>query len=83
MNDEVPKVDKGIPYPLIYSTRKPKGSKYPFKDMEIGDSFFLPNHYQDFAGLRSSIMTAANRFGIKVTISYNAEEGGIRTWRVK
>ena len=42
------KVDKGIPLP----------SKWPFSDMEIGDSFALPENVR-----RTTVSVAAMRYG--------------------
>lgn len=64
------KIDKGIPVPLTLK------SKYPFKAMAIGDSFFIEDRSQ-----RSNMYLYAKRIGIKVTVR---EEGsGARVWRVE
>lgn len=63
-------IEKGIPIP----------NKFPFKDMEVGDSFLIP------AGVaRSTAQTAAIRYGKplgkRFTIRKTPE--GDRCWRVQ
>lgn len=65
------KVDKNIPFPT---------SRYPFGDMEVGDSFLLPTEVR-----RASVHSLAIRFGrdkgIKFSIRKTPE--GFRCWRIK
>jgi hypothetical protein len=62
-------VDKGIPIP------KYNKSKYPFGEMEIGDSFFLAR--------KAFRLTSyyGNKFGM--TFISRTVENGIRIWRTK
>ena len=70
------KIDKDIPMP----GRNPNcgKSKYPMKDMDIGDSFLIPENGPYFA---ASMHSLANRHGIKVSCRVTGE--GLRVWRVK
>ena len=64
------KVDKGIPMP----------GRYPFDEMEIGDSFLLPPNTKLI-----SAQVAALRFRKKTGkyFSFRKMPDGIRVWRVK
>lgn len=76
-------IEKGIPPP----EDKPKTrNKYPFKEMEIGDSFFVQtSDDEDERTVRNKIGTAARgakwRTGMKFVT--RAVEGGVRVWRVE
>lgn len=59
------------------------GSKYPFTEMEIGDSFFLPDNGDDtntMPRLRGAASAHAKKFGKR--FATRAVEGGIRCWRL-
>lgn len=69
------KIDKGVPIPAArWSTGK---RKYPFPDMEIGDSFFTESS-QDTVG---SSVTIYSRFNNK-KFTTRSENGGTRVWRI-
>lgn len=70
------KIDKGIELPPN-SGGRPR--KYPWRDMEIGDSFFIPQ--KRYSGL----FTGARNAGIKIRTRQMNENGvdGIRVWRVE
>ena len=63
-------LDKDIPVP---EPRK----RYPYREMEIGDSFFVP------AGGIQNICNQNYRTGKKLGRSFIArkEDGGVRVWR--
>lgn len=71
-------IEKGIPLPT--NTRN---SKYPYKDMQVGDSFLIPAHPEDvpqwLKSIRNSMFAAGKRHGIKLTAA--AADGGVRVWR--
>ncbi len=75
------KIDKGIEIPPENRGRK---AKYPFRDMEVGDSFFIPKKECASSG-------ALQARGIKVlgtgttTVRKVTEKGvyGFRIWRIK
>ena len=66
-------IEKNVPIPLGHAA-----AKYPLREMEIGDSFFVPGigKASDF----SASYMAGKRLGRKFTI--RAVEGGIRVWRI-
>ncbi len=73
------KIDKKIPLPDHYKTGKV--SKYPFPEMKVGDSFFVP-------GKSTAVKAAAfnwskrNKEG-KWKFCSSARDGGMRIWRLK
>lgn len=70
------KIEKGVPVP---PRRTRKGiSKYPFRQMEVGDSFLMP----DYTVVRAwgILGPYAKRLGQKYTV--RTVEGGARVWRV-
>lgn len=68
------KIEKGVPVPS-----PPMRAKYPFKDMEVGDSFFVSSEYID--KVRSSAASYARAHGMKFTT--RQEGDGLRVWRVE
>lgn len=67
-------IEKGIEIP------QPKGNrKYPWKEMKVGDSFFLKG------GGHSTIYPAASYAGTRNNKKFvvRAVEGGIRVWRIE
>lgn len=62
------KIEKGVPVPAM--------TKYPFKDMEIGDSFFIEN----IDSVPIATYNAATR--IKMRAAIRKEGTGYRVWRV-
>lgn len=80
-------IEKGIPIPEN-KERKEHTMRFPFKYMEIGDSFEVDvTNYKDLRSLRSSLKAAENRYIDKFKLTYEFEthntEKGIRIWRVK
>ena len=70
------KIDKNVPMPK--GVRGPGKTKYPWREMEIGDSFLLPAEckYPDqFAGSPNKHM-APLRFAVRKTPE------GYRLWRI-
>lgn len=62
------KIDKAIPIPKKQMGRV---AKYPWKEMEIGDSFFVPDKTRDQ-------VNATSPFG---KYRKRQENGGVRVWR--
>lgn len=69
------KIDKGVPVPA--SRWSGSKRKYPFPDMEVGDSFFTESK-QETVG--SSVASYA-RFNNK-KFTARSENGGTRVWRI-
>jgi hypothetical protein len=68
------KVEKGIPIPARGSNR---GSTYPYKQLEVGDSFYVKG--KTAAKFSASAYNQARKAGIKVTV--RNEKDGVRVWR--
>ena len=72
------KIEKNIPYP------KAADRKYPFSEMKIGDSFFVP--FSEMKN-RSVIALSASYHGRKSNRKYRTQKtedgNGIRCWRIK
>lgn len=68
------KIDKGIPVP---DESRGANGKYPFADLEIGDSFFV-NVKQ--VAVCSSAAGYGKRHNKKFTT--RSENGGTRVWRI-
>lgn len=69
------KIDKGVPIPP--AKRGVGIRKYPFPDMEVGDSFFTESK-QETVG---SSVTIYARFN-NVKFATRSENGGTRVWRI-
>jgi hypothetical protein len=69
------KIQKGIEIPL--------SAKYPFPDMEVGDSFFIP------ANIAQTARMAAHQHGVRYGKKFctrSVKEGkhkGVRVWRIE
>lgn len=68
-------IEKGIPMPERSKTGR-KG-KYPFSEMEVGDSFFLDDKTQK--SVASTVTSARKKFGF--TFAARDEDTGVRIWR--
>lgn len=69
------KIDKNVPMP---KEKRGKPCGYPWRQMEIGDSFFVSE--KGYSGFH----TWTKRLGIKISIRKVTENGvtGVRVWRV-
>ena len=68
-------IERGVEMPVIKKT-----AKYPFKDLAVGDSFFVP----DEAGMSGRRMhSTAYNYGKRYGMKFVARrvEGGMRVWR--
>lgn len=66
-------IEKGIPIPNSGAGRTPK---YPWRTMEVGDSFFAEN----VRNVSAMAAAAMRRTGLKFTV--RKVEDGHRIWRV-
>ena len=71
-------IEKGIPMSSTHGRGRP--SKYPFREMEPGDSFFVAGQAPR-DGASSAARVFAHRKGQK--FSTETVEGGVRIWRVE
>lgn len=81
-------IEKSVPYEKLgHRGRMPKTNiKFPWEEMEVGDSFFIPVGNMDVVRLMNKI-TASGRgyFGAGHVSSRSTVEDnvfGIRTWRI-
>ena len=73
MNEEF-KIEKNIPMP----TNRGPVSRYPLKDMEIGDSFFVAGRDHAARNIRGVLQRhRPKRFSVRM------QDGGIRVWRIE
>jgi len=74
------KIEHNIPIPV-------SRSKYPFDEMEVGDSFFVKCEKKDKAKKQGILFSCANqnakRRKSERTFSTRQVDGGIRVWRIK
>jgi len=73
-------IETGVPVPTT-TTRK---SKYPFRDMEVGNSFFV-NEKLDVKRMQQKLAAAASMFCRKNPdhkFKTQAFPAGVRLWRV-
>lgn len=69
------KIEKDVPVKEASN----RASKYPFKDMEVGDSFFV-----DDASLRGPIQNACRAYGARNFSKFvtRTVSNGFRVWRI-
>lgn len=67
------KVEKGIPAPVLREV-----VKYPYEDMEVGDSFYVEG------GTLNKLCYQNRKAGIALGWKFTVRkvEGGVRVWRV-
>lgn len=72
------KIEKGIPVAKVSGL---KGAReiYPWRIMDVGDSFFVPN--KKTPNMSAAAHAAGVRHGIK--LKCRAEGNGVRVWRVE
>ena len=78
------KIEKDIEIPM-----KRKRAKYPFKEMDIGDSFLImvdPSEDKEILSIRIkkaqiNVISAARNLEIKVVT--RQEDGNLRCWRIE
>ncbi len=72
-------IDKGVPVP----PPRTRASKYPWAEMEVGDSFFVEATAEEMksrsANLSRGATTIAKQLGCRFTV--RKVTGGVRVWR--
>lgn len=82
-------IETGIPVPEMPKARKKKReAKYPFKDMKVGDSFYIKNNGSKKETLKvqsalSAAMTSYHKKHPRKRLTYRTVENGTRCWRIK
>ena len=69
-------IEKNVP--LVQKNRGGRKEKYPFRQMEVGDSFVVRGGI--VSSMRVTLRFAGLRHGR--TFKTRAVEGGVRVWRV-
>jgi hypothetical protein len=71
-------IDKNIPHPNFNRV------KYPFKDMEVGDSFFVPLDGVDALTIKNRLNCAVRDNSLKLSFKFaqKRENNGYRVWRI-
>ena len=73
-------IEKGIPLPTM-----PTNMKYPWRDMKVGDSFFVPVKKESERTMRGAITSSFynyQRGNRGQRIALRQVKGGFRIWRV-
>jgi hypothetical protein len=63
----------------VQLSNKPRSYIYPYKDMDVGDSFFIPNG--KLGTINAANYRAYKRLGRK--FAARTIDGGIRVWRTE
>jgi len=69
-------IEKNVP---LQGTKRGAPPKYPFGEMEVGDSFFVPGKTPKSIG--ASMANWARRYGVR--FAARSVDGGVRVWRVE
>jgi hypothetical protein len=72
-------IEKNVPVPP--PRRVPGQYKYPFRELEVGDSFFVPEAVADINKVQASAGEARRK--TKWRFSVRRVEGGCRAWRTE
>jgi len=79
------KIEKNIELP----PQRGSISIYPFKDLQIGDSFFVEGDKKKAGNVRGCMQWFKNRYGVVLTTRYREENQnsktvvGVRVWRIE
>ena len=83
---QIAKIDKGIPMPIVHTKR----DKFPWQEMEIGDSFEYPRTGNggpnDLGGIsvRNTVSWTNRKFkGQRKFASRVMPDGTFRVWRIE
>lgn len=84
MQDEF-KIESNIPLPKFHGTQGKR--KYPFPEMNVGDSLLILCEEHELKKMQSSVNSGARRWAHKQNngwqFSVRKGEGGFRIWRTK
>ena len=76
------KIDKDVPMPDVRGGLGRK-IKYPWPDMEVGDSFLVGDAAKSKKGLYHSIIFSPSKRYAPKRFSQRATPEGLRVWRVE
>jgi hypothetical protein len=75
------KIEKGVP---VVRYGRVRGFKYPFRDMDVGDSFLVP-FGEDESLTRSRLSSAIAGFNVRNApkrFTSSKQSDGFRVWRI-
>jgi hypothetical protein len=76
-------IEKNVPIPeKVYKGGKGRKPKYPWFEMEVGDSFFVPNPPRQKNGHIAPITSVPSKRYAPKRFVYRKEGEGVRVWRV-
>lgn len=73
------KIESGIPMPACYKNGRP--SSYPFREMEVGQSIYIPASETFPRHAAKRAYAAGRRAGMKFVC--RRDDNGVRIWRVE
>jgi len=75
------RIEHGVPMPKCGSIKR----KYPFPQMNVRDSFFVPCEFFEVKNLMFSLTSCMRWASVKTGFKFaqRAVEGGIRVWRIQ
>ena len=78
------KIEKNIPIPLT-NYKKAIGSKYPFLQLKIGDSFFIKCDDNEKRAKQTTLIALSGRLSKEYKMKFTTRkvDGGVRVWRIK
>lgn len=83
-------IESDIPYKApSRGGRGRKPTQFPFRDMEVGDSFLIPCEHdaKTLASWRRKILVSKKRFVVEedeyIIIRTSVVDGGLRVWRTE
>lgn len=79
------RIEKGVSLPV--RGKPPLPIKYPWKTMEMGDSFYIHLNGGKLTSIRVGISIDLRKFNLenakKFVITTRVENDGVRVWRMK
>jgi len=80
-------IEPNVPLPNIPRGAPSSPIRYPWTDMKIGDSFFIPLVGKTLISIRSGLQIDLKKYctqtGVKIKITTRSIDNGIRVWRIK
>lgn len=75
-------IEKNVPIPEAAHLNKPTRRTYPWHEMDVGDSFVVPNTKRAAASSAMSQFNRKNQLNMRF-ISYIQKDGSMRIWRTR
>lgn len=68
-------------YEIDENIEMPSTKRYPFSDMEVGDSFAIGEYYSDMNRVKAAAHQWGKRHGKKFSVRWTDQ--GYRCWRIE